>query len=146
MKNIVRLSLSLFQFLFYDHFLHKMWNYYIFTFSSFSRDGSQQTGVFCALLNLLESAETEEVVDVFQVVKSLRKARPGMVTMFVSTPHVFCSPLSCPPSLCSSPSLLFTFLFFYFYLPFLCDNSLNYYQYNKRPNSSCPVISWQTFL
>ncbi|XP_037681020.1 receptor-type tyrosine-protein phosphatase C isoform X2 [Choloepus didactylus] len=46
------------------------------------RDGSQQTGVFCALLNLLESAETEEVVDVFQVVKSLRKARPGMVSSF----------------------------------------------------------------
>lgn len=46
------------------------------------RDGSQQTGMFCALLNLLESAETEDVVDVFQVVKSLRKARPGMVTMF----------------------------------------------------------------
>uniref|UniRef100_A0A8C0WEV2 Receptor-type tyrosine-protein phosphatase C n=1 Tax=Castor canadensis TaxID=51338 RepID=A0A8C0WEV2_CASCN len=46
------------------------------------RDGSQQTGVFCALLNLLESAETEEVIDVFQVVKSLRKARPGMVSTF----------------------------------------------------------------
>ncbi|XP_008589809.1 PREDICTED: receptor-type tyrosine-protein phosphatase C [Galeopterus variegatus] len=46
------------------------------------RDGSQQTGIFCALLNLLESAETEEVVDVFQVVKSLRKARPGMVSTF----------------------------------------------------------------
>uniref|UniRef100_A0A4X1SNY8 Receptor-type tyrosine-protein phosphatase C n=1 Tax=Sus scrofa TaxID=9823 RepID=A0A4X1SNY8_PIG len=43
------------------------------------RDGSQQTGIFCALLNLLESAETEEVIDVFQTVKSLRKARPGMV-------------------------------------------------------------------
>ncbi|KAK2507843.1 hypothetical protein MC885_003720 [Smutsia gigantea] len=46
------------------------------------RDGSQQTGVFCALLNLLESAETEEVIDVFQVVKSIRKARPGMVPTF----------------------------------------------------------------
>ncbi|KAG8515119.1 Receptor-type tyrosine-protein phosphatase C, partial [Galemys pyrenaicus] len=46
------------------------------------RDGSQQTGIFCALLNLLESAETEEVFDVFQVVKSLRKARPGMVSTF----------------------------------------------------------------
>ncbi|XP_022417712.2 receptor-type tyrosine-protein phosphatase C isoform X3 [Delphinapterus leucas] len=46
------------------------------------RDGSQQTGVFCALLNLLESAETEEVIDVFQAVKSLRKARPGMVPTF----------------------------------------------------------------
>ncbi|XP_004417473.1 PREDICTED: receptor-type tyrosine-protein phosphatase C-like [Odobenus rosmarus divergens] len=46
------------------------------------RDGSQQTGLFCALLNLLESAETEEVIDVFQVVKSLRRARPGMVPTF----------------------------------------------------------------
>lgn len=46
------------------------------------RDGSQQTGLFCALFNLLESAETEDVVDVFQVVKSLRKARPGMVSTF----------------------------------------------------------------
>ncbi|XP_058130911.1 receptor-type tyrosine-protein phosphatase C isoform X2 [Dasypus novemcinctus] len=46
------------------------------------RDGAQQTGVFCALLTLLESAETEEVVDVFQVVKSLRKARPGMIPSF----------------------------------------------------------------
>nr|XP_021532839.1 receptor-type tyrosine-protein phosphatase C isoform X3 [Aotus nancymaae] len=46
------------------------------------RDGSQQTGIFCALLNLLESAETEEVVDVFQVVKALRKARPGMISTF----------------------------------------------------------------
>lgn len=54
-------------------------------FSLLYRDGSQQTGVFCALLNLLESAETEEVVDVFQAVKSLRKARAGMVPTFVST-------------------------------------------------------------
>ncbi|XP_069400431.1 receptor-type tyrosine-protein phosphatase C isoform X2 [Ovis canadensis] len=46
------------------------------------RDGSQQTGVFCALFNLLESADTEEVIDVFQAVKSLRRARPGMVPTF----------------------------------------------------------------
>uniref|UniRef100_A0A8C0H210 protein-tyrosine-phosphatase n=1 Tax=Chelonoidis abingdonii TaxID=106734 RepID=A0A8C0H210_CHEAB len=46
------------------------------------RDGSEQTGVFCALLTLLESAETEDVIDVFQVVKSLRRARPGMVSTF----------------------------------------------------------------
>ncbi|XP_027630350.1 receptor-type tyrosine-protein phosphatase C [Tupaia chinensis] len=46
------------------------------------RDGSHQTGIFCALLNLLECAETEEVVDVFQVVKSLRKSRPGMIPTF----------------------------------------------------------------
>nr|XP_048718320.1 receptor-type tyrosine-protein phosphatase C [Caretta caretta] len=46
------------------------------------RDGSEQTGVFCALLTLLESAETEDVIDVFQVVKSLRRERPGMVPTF----------------------------------------------------------------
>ncbi|XP_062991285.1 receptor-type tyrosine-protein phosphatase C isoform X2 [Elgaria multicarinata webbii] len=46
------------------------------------RDGSQQTGVFCALMNLLESAETEGIIDVFQLVKSLRRARPGMISSF----------------------------------------------------------------
>ncbi|XP_054837625.1 receptor-type tyrosine-protein phosphatase C isoform X2 [Eublepharis macularius] len=45
-------------------------------------DGSQQTGILCALLNLLDSAETEDVIDVFQVVKALRRARPGMVSTF----------------------------------------------------------------
>lgn len=53
-------------------------------FASSSSDGSQQTGVFCALMTLLESAETEEVIDVFQVVKSLRRTRLGMVSTFVS--------------------------------------------------------------
>ncbi|XP_054020936.1 receptor-type tyrosine-protein phosphatase C [Dryobates pubescens] len=46
------------------------------------RDGSQQTGVFCALMTLLESAEIEEVIDVFQVVKSLRRSRLGVVSTF----------------------------------------------------------------
>ncbi|XP_075566800.1 receptor-type tyrosine-protein phosphatase C [Pelecanus crispus] len=46
------------------------------------RDGSQQTGVFCALMTLLESAEIEEVIDVFQVVKGLRRTRLGVVSTF----------------------------------------------------------------
>ncbi|NXU54280.1 PTPRC phosphatase, partial [Turnix velox] len=46
------------------------------------RDGSEQTGVFCALMTLLESAEVEEVVDVFQVVKALRRTRLGVVSTF----------------------------------------------------------------
>ncbi|XP_074732839.1 receptor-type tyrosine-protein phosphatase C isoform X10 [Strix uralensis] len=46
------------------------------------RDGSQQTGVFCALMTLLESAEIEEVIDVFQVVKALRRTRLGVVSTF----------------------------------------------------------------
>ncbi|NWU95017.1 PTPRC phosphatase, partial [Upupa epops] len=45
-------------------------------------DGSQQTGLFCALMTLLESAEVEEVIDVFQVVKALRRARLGVVSTF----------------------------------------------------------------
>lgn len=64
---------------------------------SFGRDGSQQTGLFCALFNLLESAETEEVVDVFQVVKSLRKARLGMVGTYVSCPVTSLSSHLCFP-------------------------------------------------
>uniref|UniRef100_A0A8C8B1G8 protein-tyrosine-phosphatase n=1 Tax=Otus sunia TaxID=257818 RepID=A0A8C8B1G8_9STRI len=46
------------------------------------RDGSEQTGVFCALMTLLESAEIEEVIDVFQVVKALRRTRLGVVSTF----------------------------------------------------------------
>ncbi|KAM6327166.1 receptor-type tyrosine-protein phosphatase C isoform 2-T3 [Podargus strigoides] len=46
------------------------------------RDGSQQTGLFCALMTLLESAEIEEVIDVFQVVKALRRTRLGVVSTF----------------------------------------------------------------
>uniref|UniRef100_A0A8C7YC69 Receptor-type tyrosine-protein phosphatase C n=1 Tax=Oryzias sinensis TaxID=183150 RepID=A0A8C7YC69_9TELE len=43
-------------------------------------DGSTRSGVFCALWNLLDSAETEKLVDVFQVVKTLRKERQKMIS------------------------------------------------------------------
>ncbi|XP_062308595.1 receptor-type tyrosine-protein phosphatase C isoform X2 [Osmerus eperlanus] len=43
-------------------------------------DGSSRSGVFCALWNLLDCAETEKLVDVFQVAKALRKERQGMIT------------------------------------------------------------------
>uniref|UniRef100_A0A667XMC8 Receptor-type tyrosine-protein phosphatase C n=1 Tax=Myripristis murdjan TaxID=586833 RepID=A0A667XMC8_9TELE len=43
-------------------------------------DGSSRSGIFCALWNLLDSAATEKLVDVFQVSKSLRKERQGMIT------------------------------------------------------------------
>ncbi|KAM9324548.1 receptor-type tyrosine-protein phosphatase C [Gastrophryne carolinensis] len=45
-------------------------------------DGSHVTGTFCALWNLLESARVEEVIDVFQTVKNLRKQRQGIVSSF----------------------------------------------------------------
>ncbi|RXM28335.1 Receptor-type tyrosine-protein phosphatase C [Acipenser ruthenus] len=45
-------------------------------------DGATRTGIFCALWNLMDSAETEGVVDVFQTVKALRKQRPGLLTSF----------------------------------------------------------------
>ncbi|XP_072294215.1 receptor-type tyrosine-protein phosphatase C [Eucyclogobius newberryi] len=42
-------------------------------------DGSTRTGLMVALWNLLDSAETEKLVDVFQVVKTLRKERVAMI-------------------------------------------------------------------
>ncbi|XP_057696239.1 receptor-type tyrosine-protein phosphatase C [Corythoichthys intestinalis] len=42
-------------------------------------DGSTRCGVFCALWNLLDSAETEKVVDVFHVSRTMRKERQGMI-------------------------------------------------------------------
>ncbi|CAJ0934869.1 unnamed protein product [Ranitomeya imitator] len=47
-------------------------------------DGSKRTGTFCGLWNLLQSAQVEEVIDVFQTVKHLRRQRSGMVSSFVS--------------------------------------------------------------
>ncbi|CAH2311689.1 receptor-type tyrosine- phosphatase C isoform X1 [Pelobates cultripes] len=46
------------------------------------RNGAQLTGTFCGLWNILESANAEGVIDVFQTVKNLRKQRPGMVYSF----------------------------------------------------------------
>ncbi|XP_033821337.1 receptor-type tyrosine-protein phosphatase C [Periophthalmus magnuspinnatus] len=43
------------------------------------KDGSARSGLLVALWNLLDSAETEKLVDVFQVVKTLRKERSGMI-------------------------------------------------------------------
>ncbi|XP_055498430.1 receptor-type tyrosine-protein phosphatase C isoform X3 [Leucoraja erinacea] len=45
-------------------------------------DGAKRTGLFYALWNLLDSADTENVIDVLQTVKSLRKQRPGMLPSF----------------------------------------------------------------
>lgn len=41
-------------------------------------DGSTRSGLVVALWNLLDCADTEKMVDVFQVVKMLRKERQGM--------------------------------------------------------------------
>uniref|UniRef100_A0A8C6SR43 Receptor-type tyrosine-protein phosphatase C n=1 Tax=Neogobius melanostomus TaxID=47308 RepID=A0A8C6SR43_9GOBI len=43
-------------------------------------DGSSRCGLLVALWNLLDSAETEKLVDVFQVVKTLRKERAAMIS------------------------------------------------------------------
>uniref|UniRef100_A0A8K9V614 Receptor-type tyrosine-protein phosphatase C n=2 Tax=Oncorhynchus mykiss TaxID=8022 RepID=A0A8K9V614_ONCMY len=51
-------------------------------------DGSSRSGVFCALWNIMDSAETEKLVDVFQVAKALRKERQGMIHSLVSRTHV----------------------------------------------------------
>ncbi|KAG7487604.1 hypothetical protein MATL_G00025170 [Megalops atlanticus] len=46
------------------------------------QDGSTRSGIFCALWNILDSADTEKLVDVFQVAKGLRKERQGMIISF----------------------------------------------------------------
>lgn len=57
----------------------------IYIFHVFSTsDGSSRSGIFCALWKLLDSADTEKLVDIFQVTKDLRKARMGMFNTFVS--------------------------------------------------------------
>ncbi|KAM4548984.1 receptor-type tyrosine-protein phosphatase C isoform 2-T2 [Odontesthes bonariensis] len=43
-------------------------------------NGSTRSGIFCALWNLLDSADSEKLVDVFQVVKTLRKERQHMIS------------------------------------------------------------------
>ncbi|XP_051766763.1 receptor-type tyrosine-protein phosphatase C [Ctenopharyngodon idella] len=45
-------------------------------------NGSSRTGIFCALWNLMDSALTEKLVDVFQEVKNMRKGRQGMVETY----------------------------------------------------------------
>ncbi|XP_043555693.1 receptor-type tyrosine-protein phosphatase C isoform X8 [Chiloscyllium plagiosum] len=45
-------------------------------------DGSKLTGLFCALWNLLDSADTENLIDILQTVKALRKQRPGILLSF----------------------------------------------------------------
>ncbi|XP_067893753.1 receptor-type tyrosine-protein phosphatase C isoform X8 [Heterodontus francisci] len=45
-------------------------------------DGAKKTGVFYALWILLDNADTENVIDVLQTVKVLRKQRPGLVSTF----------------------------------------------------------------
>uniref|UniRef100_A0A8C4QB64 Tyrosine-protein phosphatase non-receptor type 20 n=1 Tax=Eptatretus burgeri TaxID=7764 RepID=A0A8C4QB64_EPTBU len=51
---------------------------------TFSSDGAERTGTFCALWNILESGRMEGMVDVFQTVKKLRLQRPAMIKTLVS--------------------------------------------------------------
>ncbi|KAL2090380.1 hypothetical protein ACEWY4_015068 [Coilia grayii] len=46
------------------------------------QNGTTRTGIFCALWNILDSANTENLLDIFQVCKSLRKERQGMISNF----------------------------------------------------------------
>ena len=52
-------------------------------FCAFS-DGIGRTGAFCTLYSVLERVKTEQIVDVFQAVKTLRIQRTGLMTTVVS--------------------------------------------------------------
>ena len=47
-------------------------------------DTVSRSGMFCAIATVIDRLKTEAVVDVFQVVKSQRKQKPGMVPKVVS--------------------------------------------------------------
>lgn len=51
---------------------------------NFFRNGSFETGIFCCITLLLERLRSEQLVDVFQTVRSLQRCRPGIITSLVS--------------------------------------------------------------
>ena len=48
-------------------------------------DGLGRTGAFCTLYTVLERVKAEQVVDVFQAVKTIRIQRSGMLETLVHT-------------------------------------------------------------
>ena len=50
-------------------------------------DGIGRTGTFCALAATLERFKTEQMVDVFHTIKTIRIQRAGMVQTLVSILH-----------------------------------------------------------
>lgn len=58
-------------------------------------DGSSRSGIFCALWNVLDSADSEKLVDVFQVAKTLRKERQGMLSSLVRKRSWLCQSTVC---------------------------------------------------
>uniref|UniRef100_A0A8C7J2R4 protein-tyrosine-phosphatase n=1 Tax=Oncorhynchus kisutch TaxID=8019 RepID=A0A8C7J2R4_ONCKI len=75
-------------------------------------DGSSRSGVFCALWNIMDSAETEKLVDVFQVAKALRKERQGMIHSLVSRTHVGLLYTGLNKYCCTFPNCIVGLLFF----------------------------------
>ena len=51
-------------------------------------DTVSRSGMFCAIATTIERCKTEQVVDVFQVVKALRVQKPGAVQTVVSYIHL----------------------------------------------------------
>lgn len=61
-------------------------------------DGSSRSGLLVALWNLLDSAETEKMVDIFQVVKTLRKERSAMINGMDQYQFLYDSLKACFPA------------------------------------------------
>ena len=51
----------------------------------FYRDGAGRTGAFCAVCASIDQTKAESLVDIFQVVKSMRSQRPQVVRLHVLT-------------------------------------------------------------
>ena len=52
---------------------------------SLSSDTVTRTGVFCTLYTAIQQYKTEQQVDVYQILKTLRTQKPGLVPKVVST-------------------------------------------------------------
>jgi len=55
-----------------------------------SSNGVGRSGTFCAIASTLERVKQEQLMDVFQIVKSIRSSRPGAVETLVR----FCTVLT----------------------------------------------------
>ena len=58
-----------------------------------SSDGVHRSGTFCAIGIIVETLKTEQIVDIFQVVKAIRLHNPDYVTDLVSQTFCPCCPV-----------------------------------------------------
>ena len=86
----------------------------------FSRNGAFESGIFVALLTLMNNMEADNEIDVYQVVKLIRKSRPEFITSQVN-------PIQSHVADCISLKTLFCNIFLLLIkFMFKCDEHLSF--------------------